>query len=173
MYHIFNIGMSVLLRIELKNWVYSKSFTTWNYMLYIRKHPRIPFSWHLDVCKLLGRCDLLNYIFDNELFQLSRETSCLFTTSIWQATKTCMLPNALGVLEDMSHCSVLTLKMQDFFPKFAPTTTSESFVKLSINYDGKYKVKMTSITLSALFIYFLKSAWKNGRMKWIYFGNFL
>ena len=40
----------------------------------------------------------------NMLFQLSGETSCLFTTtSLWQeATKTCMLPTALGFPEVMN-----------------------------------------------------------------------
>ena len=39
--------------------------------------------------------DSFNDVSDNGLFQLSGETSCLFKTSIWQATKTSMLPTAL------------------------------------------------------------------------------
>ena len=51
--------------------------------------------------------DSSNAVFDNGLFQLSGETSCLFATSIWQSTKMPMFPAALDFPEDMSHCSVL------------------------------------------------------------------
>ena len=47
-------------------------------------------------------------------FQLRGERSCLFTTSISQATKTYMLPTTLGVPEDMSYRSVLALEAQVF-----------------------------------------------------------
>ena len=37
------------------------------------------------------------------LFHLRGETSCLFTTSVWQGIKKFMLPIAFGFPEDMSH----------------------------------------------------------------------
>ena len=58
--------------------------------------------------------DSPNDVSDNGLFQLSGETSCLFKTSIWQATKTDILPSALGFIEDMSHRSILVLEIQGF-----------------------------------------------------------
>ena len=53
MYHSFNIGMSVPLWIELKNWVYAKE----NYFIHettcykLPQHPRSVFPCHLDVSK--------------------------------------------------------------------------------------------------------------------------
>ena len=58
--------------------------------------------------------DSPNDVSDNGLFQLSGERSCLFATSVCQATKTCMLPTALGFPKDMSHRSVLALKIHGF-----------------------------------------------------------
>ena len=54
--------------------------------------------------------DSPNDVSDEELFQLSEVTSCLFTKS-----KTCMVPTALGFPEDMSHHSILILEIQDFY----------------------------------------------------------
>ena len=47
--------------------------------------------------------------------QLIGGLSCLFTTSIQQDTKKCMLLTAIGLPEEMSnHCYVLTLKVRGF-----------------------------------------------------------
>ena len=105
MYPIFNIGMIVPLRIELKNWVYTKK--------------QVIFYMKLHVINSLNNLSVSIYdspkdVSDNRLFHLSGETNCLFTTSVWQATKTCMLPTALDFPEDMSHRSVLALKIQGF-----------------------------------------------------------
>ena len=43
--------------------------------------------------------------------QPSGEESCLFTKSVLKVTKNYMLPTALGLPEDMSHCSVLALEV--------------------------------------------------------------
>ena len=59
----------------------------------------------MSVNGIVSIYDSPNDVSDNELFQLSGETSCLFTTS-----KTFMLPTALGFPED----SVLILEIQDF-----------------------------------------------------------
>ena len=59
-------------------------------------------------------------ISDNGLFQLSREANCLLATSVWQGTKTCMLPTAISFPEDMSHRSLLALEIQGFSRKFLP-----------------------------------------------------
>ena len=56
----------------------------------------------------------------NGLFQLSGATSYLFTTSIWQATKICMLPTALGFPEDMSHRSKFGIGDPKFSLRVAP-----------------------------------------------------
>ena len=59
--------------------------------------------------------NLPNELSANGLFQLSGEISCLIKTSIWQTTKACMLPTALGFPEDMSHRSNdLVLEIQSF-----------------------------------------------------------
>ena len=55
--------------------------------------------------------DSFNDVSDNGLFQLSGETSCLFKTSIWQATKTSMLPTALDFPKEISHQSGLALEI--------------------------------------------------------------
>ena len=64
--------------------------------------------------------DLPNDVSDNGLFPLSEETSSLLTTSIWQATKKCMLPAALGFPEVMSHRFVLALEIQGFSQGLLP-----------------------------------------------------
>ena len=47
--------------------------------------------------------------------QLIGDLSCLFTTSIQQDTKKCMLLTAIGLPEEMSsHCYVLALKVRGF-----------------------------------------------------------
>ena len=66
------------------------------------------------ICQFVSVNDSLGNVSDNGLFQLSGERSCSFKTSIGQATKTCMLPTALDVPEDMIHRSVLALEMQGF-----------------------------------------------------------
>ena len=46
---------------------------------------------------LLSGIKLWNFIFGKGVFQLSGKKSCLFTTSIWQDAKKCMLTTALGL----------------------------------------------------------------------------
>ena len=53
--------------------------------------------------------DSLNAVFDKKSFQMSEDNSCLFTTSIWQGAKKCMLLIALGLPEDMIYYSFLAL----------------------------------------------------------------
>ena len=74
----------------------------------------IGFTSNLKFARNYKSVYTINAVFDKGLFQLSGETSCLFTTSIWQGTKKCMMPTALGLPEDMSHRSVLALEVEGF-----------------------------------------------------------
>ena len=96
------------------------------------QHPTSVFLWYLDVCKIIRISDSGNDVSGNGLFQISGETSCLFKTSIWQATKTCTLAAALDFLEDVSHHFVFCIRDPRFFQRVAPKMISRRFVKLSI-----------------------------------------
>ena len=60
----------VPLTVEPANWVCTKLFFTWEYIL----------PWYPHVCRVTHQ-----YVFENGLFQLSGGISWLFTTAIWQA----------------------------------------------------------------------------------------
>ena len=69
--------------------------------------------------------------------------------SVWQDTKKCMLPTALGLPEDVSLCSVLALEVQGF-SKGSLSPWSQSVLLnwvfyCTTEYSRKYELNMTSI----------------------------
>ena len=76
--------------------------------------------------------DSSSAVSDIVLLSLSRDKSYLFITSIWQGTKKCVLPTALGFPEDMNDHSVFSLEVPRFFLRVAPTMISKRFVKMSV-----------------------------------------
>ena len=73
--------------------------------------------------------DSPNAVLDERLFQLSGEKGCLFTTSMCQGTKKCMLPTALVLCEDTNYRSVLALEVQGFSQGLL-SMISKRFVKM-------------------------------------------
>ena len=89
----------------------------------LSQHPRSAFPWYLDVCKLSVYMIHLKMFLTMDYFnwfQRSGETSCLFTTSIWQTQKPACCLTVLDFPEDISHRSVLALEVQDFSCRLLP-----------------------------------------------------